>query len=371
MVGSSRTHVPRHATPPTAPHVDAPPAAEAPPAPTGAGIEPLTLGLVHLGLSPREAQLYHTLLKYGPVSARHAIQYSHLDRATGYRVLARLRVRGLIAATGHRPQQFVALEIGRLFERVTSFLRDDLDLHRMVREVYQAELYQGRTPPSAHRPMVPPPEPLPGALARPRVAPFRLLPRSVDVGRYIVQSVTSAKEEIAALIRPQLIPDPYRTEAQQALARAVARGIRVRLVLDYHAAEVEFLAGILRAWEGAPAGLEVRFFAPQFARLYVTDRKVAMRCVGTPGQVSLGPEIGIVSEDGEFLRAQTARFQTVWRDALPMENVAPTSSVGLRAAPATSARDLRRWVEHTHRAETRALSVAPWEYGPPRHPVLR
>lgn len=378
MVGSSRTHLARHA--PHAPHGgpardDAPegdanglPAIAEPTAAFAA--EPLTLGLVHLGLSGREAQLYHSLLKYGPVSARHAIQYSHLDRATGYRVLARLRVRGLIAATGHRPQQFVALEIGRLFERVTSFLRDDLDLHRTVREIYQSELLQGRGGSAAPRTLVPASEPV-EALPRVRSPTYRLLPRGVDVGRYIVQSFAAAKEEVSALVRPQLVPEPYRSEAAQAIGRAVARGIRVRLVLDYHAPEVEFLAAILRAWDGAPAGLEVRFFAPQFARLYLTDRKVAMRCVGTPGQLTLGPEIGVVSEDGEFLRAQTARFQTVWRDALPMENVSPTAAAELRTSTPSSSRELRHWVEHSHRAGGRSLALAPWEYGPPRHPVLR
>ncbi len=369
MVGSSRSHVARHPAPPPERVVVAAPVLH-PPVADGFGGEPLTLGLIHLGLSGREAQLYYSLLRNGPMSARHAIQDSHLDRATGYRVLARLRVRGLLAATGHRPQQFVALDIGRLFERVTGFPRDDLDLHRTVREIYQSELVQGRGPATASRPVPGMAETGP-ALAHARGAPFRLLPRGVDVGRYIAQTFAGAREEVAALVRPQLIQEPYRTEVQQAIARAVGRGVRVRLAVDYHAAEVEFLAGILRAWDGAPAGLEVRFYAPQFARLYLTDRRVAMRGVGTPGQPGPGPELGVVSEDGEFVRAQNARFQTVWRDALPMENVPPTATTGLRLPTPSSARELRHWVEHSHRSDTRTLQLAPWEYGPPRHPVLR
>ncbi|HEY6238315.1 MAG TPA: helix-turn-helix domain-containing protein [Thermoplasmata archaeon] len=369
MAGSSRTHSVRSTPPAAAPFVppdDADTASEAP-----AGIEPLTLGLVHLGLSPREAQLYHTLLRFGPVTARHAIQTAHLDRATGYRVLSRLRVRGLVAATGNRPQQFVALEVGRLFERLAAFQRDDLELQRTVREIYQAELHQSRsngaettrTPlPTSDSPLSPP---------RPRVGSYRVLPRATEVGRFLVEGLAGVKEEFQALMRPQMIPEPLRSEVQQAIVRAVQRGVRVRIAVDYHPPEVEFLTGILKAWDGTPSAFEVRFYAPQFARLALFDHRMAMRGIGFPGSAGTGPEFGVASEDGEFVRYQTSRFQTVWRDALPMEQAAPTAG-GIRFVPTASARELRHWVEHTHRSDySRTVATAPWEYGPPRHPVLR
>lgn len=371
MVGSSKAHPVRahgHATPSPAPEpavdVDTLEASA-----VGTGItDPLTLGFVHMGLSPREAQLYHTLLRYGPETARHAIQSSHLDRATGYRVLSRLRVRGLVAATGHRPQQFVALEVGRLFERVTSFLRDDLELQRSIREVYQYELHQTRTP--GIEPARPIPEPNPSPLARPRPTAFRILPRASEIGKYLMESIGGAKEEVNLLLRPQLIPEPFRAEVQQAIVRAVQRNVRLRIVVDYHPPEVEFLTAVLRAWDGQPSHLEIRFFAPQFARLCIVDRRRTMRAIGMAGSPGGGPEFGVVSEDGEFLRYQTSRFQTIWRDALPMEHAAPVAG-GIRFLPTTSPRELRHWVEHTHRADSRLMATAPWEFGPPRHPVLR
>ena len=338
-----------------------------------AGLEALTLGLVHLGLSPREAQLYHTLLRFGPVTARPAIQTSHLDRATGYRVLSRLRVRGLVAATGNRPQQFVALEIGRLFERVAAFLRDDLELQRTVREIYQTELFQSR---GAGHESAPRPSPMPGesplSAPRARAGAYRVLPRGIEVAKFIVEGLAGAKEEFSSLMRPQLIPEPYRAEIQQGVVRAIQRGVRIRIGVDYHPPEVEFLTGILKAWEGTPSQLEVRFFAPQFARLCLFDRKMAMRCIGLPGSPTAGPEFGVASEDGEFVRYQSSRFQTVWRDGLPMEHAGPSAG-GIRFVPTSSARELRHWVEHSHRSDySRMMSqTPPWEYAPPRHPVLR
>ncbi len=375
MVGSSKSHSVRSSSHGTAPvHEPAPEpqtdaATEA--SAEAAGItDPLTLGLVHLGLSPREAQLYFTLLRHGPETARHAIQSSHLDRATGYRVLSRLRVRGLVAATGHRPQQFVALEIGRLFERVAAFLRDDLELQRTIREVYQHELHQGRSPGTEPSRVVAPTEAAPGMVPRPKAGAFRVLPRGAEIGRYLCEAIGGAKEEVNVLLRPQLIPEPFRTEVGQAIVRAVQRSVRFRIVLDYHPPEVDFLTSVLRAWDGQPSHLEVRFFAPQFARLVVADRRTAMRAIGLPGSPGAGPEFAVVSDDGEFVRYQSSRFQTIWSDALPLEHAAPVAG-GIRFVPTTSPRELRHWVEHTHRADSRLMATAPWEYGPPRHPVLR
>ena len=369
MAGSSRSHSPRSAPTPASRDLVADDSDVAVSAESVAGIDPLTLGLTHLGLSPREAQLYHTLLRFGPVTARHAIQTAHLDRATGYRVLSRLRVRGLVAATGNRPQQFVALEVGRLFERVAAFHRDDLELQRTIREIYQSELYQSRGATDPARAPVPAPSPL--AATRPRIGLYRVLPRATEIAKFIVEVLAGAKEEVQALMRPQLLPEPLRADVQQAVVRAVQRGVRLRLVVDYHPPEVEFLAGVLKTWDGTPAALEVRFYAPQFARLILVDRKMAMRCIGLPGSPTYGPDFGVASEDGEFFRYQTSRFQTIWRDALPMEQTTPATG-GIRFVPTASARELRHWVEHTHRSDyARTMGNAPWEYSPPRHPVLR
>ena len=382
MAGSTKSHPVRSQThAPAAPSVSAAAAAASvedddtiSSAPLTRGVEALTLGLVHLGLSPREAQLYHTLLRFGPVTARHAIQTSHLDRATGYRVLSRLRVRGLVAATGNRPQQFVALEIGRLFERVAAFLRDDLELQRTIREIYQTELFHSRSngaePPRAA--VATPSVDSPLSLARPRAGAYRVLPRGSEIGKFLVEALGGAKEEFTALMRPQLVPEPLRAEIQQGIIRAIRRGVRVRIAVDYHPPEVEFLTGILREWDGTPSLLEVRFFAPQFARLFLFDRRMAMRATGLPGSPGGAPDIAIASEEGEFVRYQSSRFQTVWRDALPMEH-AGAAAGGTRFVPSTSARELRHWVEHAHRSDySRSMNPAtPWEGAPPRHPVLR
>ena len=218
MAGSSRSHGVRAPAPVPVPAADDEAEETLPSTTPARGLEALTLGLVHMGLSPREAQLYHTLLRFGPVTARHAIQSSHLDRATGYRVLSRLRVRGLVAATGNRPQQFVALEIGRLFERVAAFQRDDLELQRTIREIYQTELFQSRSSaPESTRPVMAGPSETPSPLSRPRSGAYRVLPRENELGKFLLEALGGAKEEFCALMRPHLLSEANRTEIQQAI----------------------------------------------------------------------------------------------------------------------------------------------------------
>lgn len=303
------------------------------------GGDPLTTALLHFGLGVREAQLYRTLLKFGPMSARQSIGLAGLDRATGYRVLSKLRARGLVSSTPSRPQRFVPLDVTRLFERTVTVLRDDLEFLRVLREHYLADGAHAAGPSrvSALAPSGPP--------ARARWPTVRVYPRSEEIAHGLIQLADGAKEELEALMMPQVIPESLRVEVARAVGRCVERGVRVRVVVDYHPIDLEFLAAMLKSWATIPHGFEFRFFAPQFARLYLIDHRTALRCIRTAGSTSLGPELGLSSDDPEFVRYQSTRFQAIWREALPMQR-AEGGVPHARATPALgNPRDLRRWVE--------------------------
>src|SRR4029077_18904296 len=146
-----------------------PPPPRAPSPPVHATVDILTGSLVHLGLSVHEAQMYRSLAESGPSTARQAIERSRLDRATGYRILSRLRARGLVSASGYRPQRCQALDATKLVDRVTTFWRDELELHRLFRDICQFGL-------SGPHPAAEPPA-VPGAPARASPSEkYRLVP---------------------------------------------------------------------------------------------------------------------------------------------------------------------------------------------------
>lgn len=364
MIARTRT-VPLHSPASRSP----PPAASrapSPPRPTGGAAsagrddefpnDVLTGGLIHLGLTAHEAQMYHTLLRNGPSTARYAILHSHLDRATGYRILSRLRARGLVTATGYRPQRFVALDAVRLLDRVSSLVRDELELHRIVREIYASGLPVAREVVPLGSRGAPPPHDPPRAPSLSLASRYRLIPGHSAVTRYVRDAIGGAREEIASLARPQQVPETARLELVDAYLHAVRKGVRVRLVLDYHPADLEFLTAVLREVPEPTPLLEVRFFAPQLARLWIVDGRAAMRCLGSPGCPFHGSDLGIASEEPDFVRVQAARFQTTWREAVPLDH-ALRSPQGSVLAPPSASNELRHWVERLGRIEPRGYPV--------------
>lgn len=326
-------------------------------------VDPVTGALVHLGLSVHEAQMYRSLLEGGPSTARAAIEHSELDRATGYRILSRLRARGLVTASGYRPQRFQALDAAKLLERMTAFWRDEIELHRVLRDQFFA-------------PFAPPREAVPPMTASPPIggsAPlargpskFVPVPGITRIARQLVESIDGAKEEVGALLRPHLIPEPYRGRVRTAIAQALHRGVRIRLAVDYHPPELDFLSDLLHENPELGSGLEIRFYAPQLARLLLVDRRIAMRCIHSALTSSMGPDLGILSEDFEFVRMQSGRFQSTWRESVPLET-ALRSPMGSVLAPPSSSRELRSWVERAGRTELRG--PVPESFGmnfPPR-----
>ena len=303
--------------------------------------DPLTTAFLHFGLGIREAQLYRALLKYGPMSARQSINLAGLDRATGYRVLSKLRARGLITSTPTRPQRFVPLDVNRLFERTVTVLRDDLELLRVLRDHYVSDGAKlGRD--SRGNPAPPPTSPVP---PRARWPDVRVFPRSEEIARAISALVDLAKDELDVLMMPHVLPENRRSDVVEAIARAVNRGVRVRMVVDYHATDLEFLAALLKHWGQVPVGLDFRFYAPQLSRLYLVDHRVALRCVRTAGSPSTGPELGVQSDEMEFVRYQAARFQSIWREGLPLQKTDSASSERHISRALDNPRELRRWVE--------------------------
>jgi|SRR5579871_5960964 len=328
-------------------------------------VDPITGVLVHLGLSVHEAQMFRSLLEGGPSTARAAIEHSELDRATGYRILSRLRARGLVTASGYRPQRFSALDASKLLERVTAFWRDEIELHRVLRDQFLAPF----APPREVAPMTTGTVPAaPAAMpAAPRASTrFTPVPGIVRIARQLTESIDNSKEEIGGLLRPHLIPEPYRGRVRASIAAALRRGVRVRIAVDYHPPELDFLSDLLHENPELGSGLEIRFFAPQLARLLIVDRRIAMRCIHSALTSSMGPDLGILSDDFEFVRMQSGRFQSTWRESVPLET-ALRSPMGSVLAPPSSSRELRSWVERAGRTELRG--PVPESFGmsfPPR-----
>ena len=265
------------------------------------------------GLSSREARLYLALLKTGPVGAGEASRLSGLHRATGYRVLARLLARGLAKGDGRWPQLFHAESAQVLGDRIGLFLRDEIELRHWAAGVYpsapaspDASMRDGRLERRAA---------LPG-VATDSVATSRL--RMVSWGTATTSVplalLRKAKRGIDACLRPGTISPGVRNAVGATLAKASSQGVVVRLVLDYAVADHRFVDRVRRDPRNRLLSFDVRHFTPLAGHLYIVDGRLALR-FPTLSCLARGTDIGLTSEDPEFVRAQVARFESIWSDA--------------------------------------------------------
>jgi hypothetical protein len=291
------------------------------------------------GLSAREARLYLAILRSGPAGAREATKLSGLHRATGYRVLSRLLARGLARSDGKWPQRFQPIHVQVLFDRSAMFLRDEIELRQ-----WAAGMYAGPTAPRPERsnPIMPDRRfdaPISSAI-RPSPISLRPVAWGSASNSAPLNLVRGAKRGVDALVRPLALPASLRSGLAEQLVRLSAQGSAVRVVLDYSAADHRFTEQLRREMGNRPLPLEIRHYTPLAAHLYVIDGRLAIR-FPTAGLIGRASDVGLVSEDHDFVRAQLARFESVWSEAtVALGTLASTRSFGWKevAVPAGSAR---------------------------------
>ncbi|MGA8302523.1 MAG: helix-turn-helix domain-containing protein [Thermoplasmata archaeon] len=288
-------------------------------------------GLQGFGLSSREARVYLALITLGPSGARRATEGSGLHRATAYRVLSRLVARGLVTSDRRWPREYHPLPLRVLVERNVAFLRDEIELrHWLLRafastpEPTNGGHLVGRPDPGRNPPS--------GAPERGTEVPIGMTTIGSATDSPLIRYLQGARREVNALIRPLMIPAGLRAKVGASLARASARGLHVRVVLDYFAADLRFAAQLHRERTTRGPNLEVRHFTPLGGHVYVVDGQAALRFPTLSGS-SRDPDFGFLSADPDFVRSQAARFDAVWDDAVARKGSRPPTAPG---APATA-----------------------------------
>lgn len=288
------------------------------PEPTGrAPTNPVHLhprALQAFGLSYREAKAYLALLAQGPMRARRATEGSGLQRATAYRVLGRLIARGLVTTQPGAGRLYHPLPLRVLVERNVAFLRDEIELRQWMLRV----LPSGPVPDMPSRLGIPADRFASasfGEMDPPGSVPVEVTSMGSGSDSPLLQHLHSARLGVDALIRPLMIPAELRPKIAGSLVRTAARGLPVRVVLDYLAADRRFAAAVRRERSGRVPSMEVRHYTPLAGHCYVIDGRSAVR-FPTLGGSSTDPDFGYFSRDVDFVRAQVARFEAVWEDGV-------------------------------------------------------
>ena len=266
------------------------------------------------GLSGREAKLYLALLEAGPSSGRRSSETSGLHRATTYRAISRLAARGLVRAERTWPREYRALPVRVVVERGIAFLRDEIELRQWLLRALPLRQDAASDVPGefswrhfAHPPSKSPPPPT--------VPSVRVTAIGTGSESPLLAELRGARRAVDALIRPLRIPSALRSRVASSLARTAMRGLPVRVALDHLTADRAFAAALERERSPHGSDVEIRHFTPLDGHLYIIDQRRAIRFPMLSSSPR-GPDFGLVTEDIEFVRAQTTRFDWVWKEAV-------------------------------------------------------
>jgi Sugar-specific transcriptional regulator TrmB len=254
--------------------------------------------LLSFGFSEREARLYLVLLRSGSLGAREAAEAAGLHRATAYRALLRLLMRGVIVGDGRTPQRFQSVGIDLLIARVGAFLREEEELNDLAAQAAKAALVplegRGEAVRLPHAPQL---------LARPASGPHAALVH-----------LAAARRTVDVMVRPLAAPPPYRAALVQTISKLVRSGVFVRLVLDATVADRRIKDRLTREGiTGSPA-LQVRHFTPLGSHSYIVD---GARSIRFPilGILTRTADVAILTDDPERVSAEVGRFEAVWSRA--------------------------------------------------------
>lgn len=284
------------------------------------------------GLTDHEARVYVAVLSRGSSNARGAIQDSGLQRATAYRVLSRLVARGLVTVRPRWPREYSAVDLRTLISRQVSFLRDEIELHQWLLRALPGEAgptHDGGPGVVHQAPRSPDGSPPP---LRPSVD-LRVAPLGGVSDSPLLERIQGTRHDLVAFVRPLLLPARLRARVAAALLQASSRGVRVRIVLDYQAADHRFASAVEQEILPRRAGPEVRHYTPLAGHGYVFDESSAIRFL-VLSRRSKDPDFGLLSEESGFVHSQLSRFESIWEEAVaPAEDEDARRPESVHAAP--------------------------------------
>lgn len=244
-----------------------------------------------LGLSPREEALYRLMLGRASVGAAELTERSGLSPEEVSRCLSKLSGYGLVAAT--TPGSYTAAPPAVALGSLISERRDELRTAELALAAFAEE----------HR----------SAMAGHTISDLIELIVGVDAVRQrFLQVHHAANTELRLFVTaPFVAMAPAENNAEYA---ATGRGVRLRVVLDR-----DTMAGpgmLAEIADSLRHGAEVRVAASLPMKLVLADADLAL----VPLAIQPGSEPGaVLLQRSGLLAALEALFETVWRQAYPLE----------------------------------------------------
>lgn len=243
--------------------------------------------LQELGLTEYEIRVYQTLLTLGSATGGQVARESGVPHGKTYQSLHSLSEKGVVRIIPVQPKLFRAVRPKEAIEALAQ--------KRTVQIAAAAE--------AALATLAAAPEVHPLAIHE-RIA---VMENTRQVMDYVVQQAKQARREIVVLSRGERLP----LHTMQALAAAMARGVRIRLIvfeLDGNREEVKRFI---------KAGLAVRYLPDYKLTILVVDAREAEIIIRNPRKLT--ERIGIVFENEALATMMRDWFNIIWEKARPVK----------------------------------------------------
>jgi sugar-specific transcriptional regulator TrmB len=258
----------------------------------------LLASMGRFGFAEREAKLYLLLLRRGRATARDLTRDSQMDRVLAYRTLDALRARGVVQVTAERPRRYVPIPPRVLFDRSLFERRKSLE-----EDVALAQELSSRLPELTQA----------VSEGAPR---FEVVTGAASIYPYLREMLRRAEHEAIVMITPRGLRESAEFGLHQELPRLLRAGGTFRLIVERDPRVLGLVRRFLKARKGR-ANAEIRGTDRQRARLTVVDGREAMLfLVPEPGIRGID-EIAVWTDNRDFVSAQVAYFQAIWRRARP------------------------------------------------------
>lgn len=247
--------------------------------------------LAAIGLDETHEAAYRALVSVGAADVADLARRLTLAERDTERALRRLERRGLAAQSPARPGRWVAAPPGVALGALLTQRRHELETAELAAALLAEEYRAAAAEPAVHDLV----EVVTGASA---------------VAQRFLQLQLGATEEVCALVTAG--PTVVSGMENEAEARAVARGVRYRVVMER--AVLDLPHGLTELTAALGRGERVRVVDRVPTKLVVADRSLAMVPLTAR---SVAPAALVVHSSG-LLELLAGLFESVWREALPL-----------------------------------------------------
>jgi Sugar-specific transcriptional regulator TrmB len=266
------------------------------------------------GLEEREAKLYLAALRRGRATASELTREAGVDRVLGYRLLDRLRERGLMEVTAERPRRYAPVSPTTLVERDLRSRRRRLAEDEGVARLLVDHLATQISGPTSGAPR------------------YQLLVGATQVYDHLQDMVGRARTGIDVMLTFHSLRASIDQGLQARVGPFVAGGGRVRMILEGDPRLGPTLARfrqVTRRHENA----EFRERTPQPTRLTIVDGREALVFLVSEARDHHRDEVAVWTDHPKFVGGQQIFFDRIWAEAAPSRaREAGPRKTGRRAA---------------------------------------